>query len=100
VLQLPRQERARLAEEVLTSLEEPDEEDVAAAWAHELERAGAGAACKGVRGAVPRGPGRAQAPAALGSSLPAAMRAPGGRREGEDPACSSSYALGGGGKFW
>ena len=38
VLRLPRQERARLAEEVLSSLDEPDEEEVAAAWAIELER--------------------------------------------------------------
>ena len=38
VLRLPRQERARLAEELLSSLEEPDEEEVAAAWAGELER--------------------------------------------------------------
>ncbi len=37
VLRLPRTERARVAEEVLSSLEEP-EEDVAAAWAAELER--------------------------------------------------------------
>ena len=37
VLRLPRTERARLAEEVLSSLEEPDEQ-VAAAWAFELER--------------------------------------------------------------
>jgi len=37
VLRLPRTERARLAEEVLSSLEEPEEE-VAAAWAPELER--------------------------------------------------------------
>lgn len=37
VLRLPRGERARVAEEVLSSLEEP-EEDVAAAWATELER--------------------------------------------------------------
>ena len=37
VLRLPRTERARLAEEVLSSLEEPDEQ-VAAAWALELER--------------------------------------------------------------
>jgi putative addiction module component (TIGR02574 family) len=37
VLRLPRVERARLAEEVLSSLEDPDER-VAAAWAHELER--------------------------------------------------------------
>lgn len=38
VLQLPRQERARLAEELLSSLEETDSEEVAAAWAPELER--------------------------------------------------------------
>lgn len=38
VLLLPRHERARLAEEVLSSLEEPDVEEVAAAWAGELER--------------------------------------------------------------
>ena len=37
VLRLPRTERARLAEEVLSSLEESDEQ-VAAAWAQELER--------------------------------------------------------------
>ncbi|MEK7403547.1 MAG: addiction module protein [Acidobacteriota bacterium] len=37
VLRLPRNERARLAEEVLSSLEEPDDE-VAAAWARELEQ--------------------------------------------------------------
>jgi putative addiction module component (TIGR02574 family) len=37
LLQLPRAERARLAEDVLSSLEEPDEQ-VAAAWARELER--------------------------------------------------------------
>ena len=37
VLRLPRTERARLAEEVLSSLEEPEGE-VAAAWAPELER--------------------------------------------------------------
>jgi putative addiction module component (TIGR02574 family) len=37
VLRLPTPERARLAEEVLSSLEEPEEE-VAAAWAQELER--------------------------------------------------------------
>jgi putative addiction module component (TIGR02574 family) len=37
VLRLPRPERARVAEELLSSLEEP-EEDVAAAWAMELER--------------------------------------------------------------
>jgi len=37
VLRLPRTERARLAEELLSSLEEPVEE-VVAAWARELER--------------------------------------------------------------
>ena len=37
VLRLPRRERARVAEELLSSLEEPEEE-VAAAWAAELER--------------------------------------------------------------
>ncbi len=37
VLRLPRPERARLAEEVLSSLEDPDEQ-VARAWAQELER--------------------------------------------------------------
>lgn len=37
VLRLPRHERARIAEELLSSLEEP-EDDVAAAWASELER--------------------------------------------------------------
>ena len=37
LLRLPRTERARVAEGVLSSLEEPEEE-VAAAWAHELER--------------------------------------------------------------
>jgi putative addiction module component (TIGR02574 family) len=37
VLQLPRQERARVAEQLLSSLEE-SEEQVAAAWARELER--------------------------------------------------------------
>lgn len=36
-LRLPRRERARLAEELLSSLEESDEE-VAAAWAGELEK--------------------------------------------------------------
>ena len=36
-LRLPRPERARVAEELLSSLEESDEE-VAAAWAEELER--------------------------------------------------------------
>ena len=37
VLRLPRQDRARVAEELLSSLEEP-EEQVAGAWAVELER--------------------------------------------------------------
>jgi putative addiction module component (TIGR02574 family) len=37
VLRLPRAERARIAEEVYSSLEEPEEE-VARAWAQELER--------------------------------------------------------------
>jgi putative addiction module component (TIGR02574 family) len=37
VLSLPREERARVAEELLSSLEEPSDE-VAAAWAVELER--------------------------------------------------------------
>lgn len=37
VLGLPRTERARVAEEVLSSLEEPDEQ-VAEAWAEELRR--------------------------------------------------------------
>jgi putative addiction module component (TIGR02574 family) len=37
VLPLPRQERARVAEQLLSSLEEP-EEQVAVAWACELER--------------------------------------------------------------
>jgi putative addiction module component (TIGR02574 family) len=37
VLRLPRHERARVAEQLLSSLEEPDEE-VAVAWAGELER--------------------------------------------------------------
>ena len=36
-LRLSRAERARVAEELLSSLEEPDDE-VAAAWATELER--------------------------------------------------------------
>ena len=36
-LRLPRSERARVAEELLSSLEEPADE-VAAAWATELER--------------------------------------------------------------
>lgn len=37
VLGLPREQRARVAEEVLSSLEEPDEE-VAKAWVQELKR--------------------------------------------------------------
>lgn len=37
VLRLSRQERARVAEQLLSSLEEPDDE-VAVAWATELER--------------------------------------------------------------
>jgi putative addiction module component (TIGR02574 family) len=37
VLRLPRSERARLAEQVLSSLEESDEE-VAGAWVSELDR--------------------------------------------------------------
>ena len=37
VLRLPRSERARVAEEILSSLEETEEE-VAAAWAAELDR--------------------------------------------------------------
>lgn len=37
VLQLPRHERARIAEQLLSSLEE-SEEQVAIAWARELER--------------------------------------------------------------
>ena len=37
VLGLPRTERARVAEEVLSSLEEPDDQ-VAEAWASELRR--------------------------------------------------------------
>ena len=37
VLRLPREERARVAEQLLSSLEE-SEEEVAAAWAIELER--------------------------------------------------------------
>ena len=37
VLRLPRAERARVVEELLSSLEEPADE-VAAAWATELER--------------------------------------------------------------
>ncbi|MDI1449604.1 addiction module protein [Polyangium sp. 6x1] len=38
VLRLPREERARVAEELLASLEEPDEKEVATTWAPELER--------------------------------------------------------------
>lgn len=38
VLRLPRIERAKLAAEVLTSLEDVDDEEVVAAWASELER--------------------------------------------------------------
>ena len=38
VLQLPRHERARFAEALLSSLEEADDEEVAAAWVRELER--------------------------------------------------------------
>ncbi len=38
VLRLPRTERARLAQEVLTSLEDVDGEEVVVAWASELER--------------------------------------------------------------
>lgn len=37
VLRLPRTERARVADEILSSLEEPTDE-VAAAWAQEIER--------------------------------------------------------------
>jgi putative addiction module component (TIGR02574 family) len=37
VLQLPRHERARVAEQLLSSLEEPDEQ-VALSWVRELER--------------------------------------------------------------
>ena len=37
VLRLPREERARVAEQLLSSLEE-SEEEVAAAWAIELDR--------------------------------------------------------------
>jgi len=37
VLRIPRTERARVAEEVLSSLKEP-EEQVVAAWVRELER--------------------------------------------------------------
>jgi hypothetical protein len=38
VLQLPRQDRARVADELLSSLEEADDEEVARTWAPELER--------------------------------------------------------------
>lgn len=38
VLRMSREDRARVAEEILSSLEEPDEGAVAAAWAPELER--------------------------------------------------------------
>lgn len=38
VLRLPRNERAKLAEELLSSLEEQDGEAVATAWAPELAR--------------------------------------------------------------
>lgn len=38
VLRLPRPDRARLAEELLSSLEEADELEVSAAWVPELER--------------------------------------------------------------
>ncbi|MEO5727026.1 MAG: addiction module protein [Byssovorax sp.] len=38
VLSLPRQDRARVAEELLSSLEEADEQEVVAAWAPELQR--------------------------------------------------------------
>jgi putative addiction module component (TIGR02574 family) len=38
VLQLSREDRALVAEELLSSLEEPDEDAVAEAWASELER--------------------------------------------------------------
>jgi putative addiction module component (TIGR02574 family) len=37
IMRLPRDERARVAEQLLSSLEEPDEQ-VAVAWALELER--------------------------------------------------------------
>lgn len=37
ILRLPRGDRARVADELLSSLEEPDEA-VAVAWANELER--------------------------------------------------------------
>ena len=38
VLQLPRQDRARVADELLSSLEEADDEEVARTLAPELER--------------------------------------------------------------
>lgn len=38
VLRLPRHERARVAEVLLSSLEEVDDEEVVTAWAGELER--------------------------------------------------------------
>lgn len=38
VLQLPREDRARVAEALLSSLEEQSDEEVAAAWARELDR--------------------------------------------------------------
>ena len=49
VLRLPRSERARFAEEVLSTLEEP-EEDVALAWAEELDRRAEDASAGRVRG--------------------------------------------------
>jgi putative addiction module component (TIGR02574 family) len=38
VLRLPRHERAQVAEELLSSLEESSEDEVAVAWAEELDR--------------------------------------------------------------
>lgn len=38
LLRLSREDRAHFAEELLVSLEEPDDDAVAAAWAAELER--------------------------------------------------------------
>jgi alpha-beta hydrolase superfamily lysophospholipase len=38
LLRLPREDRAHLAQELLVSLEETDDDAVAAAWATELER--------------------------------------------------------------
>jgi hypothetical protein len=38
LLRLPREDRAQLAQELLVSLEEPDDDAVAAAWVPELER--------------------------------------------------------------